>query len=59
MRYFEGMVLQKKKKKKKIKNNQSENGTRYFGEIRRTRIKLILQIGTESVYELTGLAGQF
>ena len=29
-----------------MKNNRSENGSRYFEEIRRTRIKLILQIGT-------------
>ena len=29
-----------------LKNNRSENGTGYFAEIRRARIKLILQIGT-------------
>ena len=29
-----------------MKNNGSENGTRYFEEIRRTSIKHILQIGT-------------
>ena len=29
-----------------LKNNHSANGTRYFEEIRRTRIKLILQIGS-------------
>ena len=29
-----------------LKNKHSENGTRYFEEIRRTRIELILQIGT-------------
>ena len=53
MRHFEWMVLQNLKEK-----NHSENGTRYFEEIRRTRMKLILQIGTFYVYKLTGLAGQ-
>ena len=37
---LEGMVLQN------FENHHSENGKRYFEEIRRTSIKLILQIGT-------------
>ena len=40
MRHFEGLVLQN------LENNHFEYSTRYFEEIRRTRIKRILQIGT-------------
>ena len=39
MCHFEGRCC------KSLKNNHLENGTRYFEEIRRTGIKLILQIG--------------
>ena len=46
---FEGMVLQN------LENNHSENGTRYFEEIRRTRMNLSFKF-VHSVYELTGLA---
>lgn len=42
MRHFEGMVLQNLEIKK---NNHSENGERYFEEIRRSRLNLILQVG--------------
>lgn len=41
MRRFEGMVLQNLEIKK---NNHSENGERYFEEIR-SRLNLILQVG--------------
>ena len=51
MRHFEGMVLQNHK------NRHSENSTRYLQEIRRTKIKLNLKIGTFRLR--TDLSGQF
>ena len=46
---------------KMLKNYHSENGRCCFEEIPRTKVKLILEIGSFSVFELTSLslAGQF
>ena len=52
MCHFEGMVLQNLEK-----NNHSKNGARYFEEIQKTRIKIILKIG-KFHYELTNVASQ-